>query len=151
WNYAQHADAFLAWIDRVAQAPLYNPRDIVRANIHKRYLVQLAARGVPVVPTTIVERGGRFDGHSAPKIVVKPEVGCASFETRVFAAGDPEATTHVAKLARTGAVLVQPYIDSVDSYGERSIIWIDGELTHAIRKTPRFDGDDERIDGPFPI
>ena len=30
-------------------------------------------------------------------------------------------------------------------------MWIDGELTHAIRKTPRFSGDDERIDGPFPI
>jgi O-ureido-D-serine cyclo-ligase len=31
------------------------------------------------------------------------------------------------------------------------VIWIDGALTHAIRKTPRFAGDSERIEGPFPI
>ena len=28
---------------------------------------------------------------------------------------------------------------------------IDGELSHAIRKSPRFAGDSEKIDGPFPI
>jgi hypothetical protein len=47
--------------------------------------------------------------------------------------------------------MVQPYVASVDGYGERSLVWIDGELTHAMRKTPRFVGDAERIDGPFPI
>jgi len=30
-------------------------------------------------------------------------------------------------------------------------VWIDGELSHAIRKTPRFAGDSEQIEGPFPI
>ncbi|HEV7554271.1 MAG TPA: hypothetical protein VGO00_02385 [Kofleriaceae bacterium] len=150
WNYAQQADAFLAWIDRAA-GTMINPRDVVHDNIHKRYLVTLASRGVPVVPTTIVERGGAYAAIDAPRIVVKPEVGCASFETHVFAPDDPAAAVHVARLAKAGAVLVQPYVDSVDSYGERSIVWIDGELTHAIRKTPRFSGDDERIEGPFPI
>ena len=150
WNYALDPDAFLAWLDRAA-GPMINPRDVVHDNIHKRYLVMLASRGVPVVPTTIVERGGAYVAIDAPRIVVKPEVGCASFETRVFAPGDPAAAVHVARLAATGAVLVQPYVDSVDSYGERSIVWIDGEVTHAIRKTPRFAGDDERIEGPFPI
>jgi len=154
WNYAQQHEAFLAWIDRVSRvAPLLNPPDVVHANVHKRYLVELASRAVPVVPTTIVEQGGQLAAShvAAPRIVVKPEVGAGSFETRTFAPDDPEAARHVAKLARTGAVLVQPYVDSVETYGERSIVWIDGELTHAIRKTPRFAGDAERIDGPFPI
>src|SRR5262245_114105 len=58
WNYPHRPDAFLAWIDRAAAAaPLLNPPAIVRANVHKRYLLALAARGVPVVPTTLVERG----------------------------------------------------------------------------------------------
>ena len=58
WNYALDVTAFLAWIDRVAVAgPLWNPPDVVRANVHKRYLLALAARGVPVVPTRLIERG----------------------------------------------------------------------------------------------
>jgi hypothetical protein len=40
---------------------------------------------------------------------------------------------------------------SVDDYGERSLVWIDGELSHAIRKSPRFTGDAETVTGPFPI
>jgi len=152
WNYAEQIDSFEPWLDRV-RGPLVNPREVVRANIHKRYLLELRARGVAVVPTTLVPRGATHDLASidAPRIVIKPEVGCASLGTRVFEPRDPAALTHLASLAAGGDVLVQPYVDSVDHYGERSMVWIDGELTHAIRKTPRFSGDDERVDGPFPI
>jgi glutathione synthase/RimK-type ligase-like ATP-grasp enzyme len=151
WNYSRHLDAFLAWIDRAAAAaPLVNPREIVRANVHKRYLLELHARGVPIVPTTLVERGGALAALDY-RCVIKPEVGGGSYNARAFAAGDPAALVHLAALTRTGAALVQPYVTSVHDYGERSLIWIDGELSHAIRKTPRFAGDSERIDGPFPI
>src|SRR5262249_42312821 len=58
WNSPLAPAAFLAWLDRAAAAaPVINPPDIVRRNVHKRYLLDLAARGVPVVPTTLVERG----------------------------------------------------------------------------------------------
>ncbi len=53
-------------------------------------------------------------------------------------------------LAR-GNALIQPYVASVDDYGERSLIWIDGEFSHAIRKSPRFSGDQESTTGPLPI
>ncbi len=46
---------------------------------------------------------------------------------------------------------MQPYVPSVDDYGERSIIFIAGELTHAIRKAPRFAGGIEQTTGPYPI
>ena len=154
WNYPLAIDAFLAWIDRVSRAaPLINPADVVRDNVHKRYLLALAARGVPVVPTTLVERGQTCElaRMTASRIVIKPEVGAGSLNTQTFAPGDPAALTHLATLTASGAALVQPYIESVDDYGERSLVWIDGELSHAIRKTPRFSGDSERVDGPFPI
>src|SRR5690348_18295226 len=58
WNYALSVDAFLAWVDRAAaSAPLWNPPDVVRANVDKHYLADLARGGVPVVPTTFVARG----------------------------------------------------------------------------------------------
>jgi glutathione synthase/RimK-type ligase-like ATP-grasp enzyme len=149
WNYALHLDRFLAWIDRVsAVAPLLNPAEIVRANVHKRYLLELAAHGVPVVPTTLVEAGQRIDVPDR-RVVIKPAVGAGSLHTRVFEAGDAAALAHRELIA--GDVLVQPYVASVEAHGERSLIWIDGELTHSIRKAPRFAGDREQVDGPFPI
>ena len=153
WNYALDVTAYLAWIDRVAGS-LWNPPDIVRGNVHKRYLLDLAARGVAVVPTVLVERGGTTDlAAIGPKLVIKPEVGAGSLGARVFELPRDHAAAlaHLGALTRTGAALVQRYVASVDTYGERSLVWIDGALSHAIRKTPRFAGDDERIDGPFPI
>lgn len=155
WNYALDVAGFLAWIERASRAaPLWNPPDIVRGNVHKRYLLELAARGVPVVPTTLVERGSTTDvARVADKIVIKPEVGAGSLNARVFHVPTERAAAqaHLASITAHGAALVQPYLASVDDYGERSLVWIDGELSHAIRKAPRFSGDDEAITGPFPI
>jgi O-ureido-D-serine cyclo-ligase len=171
WNYPLAPDAFLAWVARVsAAAPLFNPADVVRDNLYKRYLLALAARGVPVVPTTLIERGAAVTpdavippghgaplgappgpGTTAPRVVIKPEIGAGSIGTRLFEAGDPAALAHLAALTAHGAALIQPYVASVEVYGERSLVWIDGALSHAIRKTPRFSGDDEHTDGPFPI
>ena len=150
WNYASQLDAFLAWVDRAAaSATLLNPPDIVRTNVRKRYLLDLQARGVPIVPTTLVERGATCE-LPATRIVIKPEIGAGSLHTMTFADGRT-GIDHLRFVTSLGAALVQPYIDSVDDYGERSLIWIDGEFTHAIRKTPRFAGDIERVEGPFPI
>lgn len=154
WNYALAPAAFLAWVARAAAAaPVANPLDVVRDNVHKRYLLALAARGVPVVPTTLVERGDRCDlaAIAAPSIVIKPEIGAASFATRRFAPGDPAALAHLAAITAAGAALVQPYVASVDDHGERAVVWIDGALSHAVRKAPRFSGDDEQVTGPWPI
>ena len=154
WNYPLAPDAFLAWLDRIAAAgPVINPPDVVRGNLHKRYLLDLAARGVPVVPTTLVERGQSCElaAFGASSIVIKPEIGAASLGTRRFAPGDPAALAHLATLTATGAALVQPYVASIDHHGERALVWIDGELSHAIRKAPRFSGDHERVTGPFAV
>lgn len=162
WNYALDVDGFLAWVDRASTAgALWNPRDVIHGNVHKRYLLELAARGIAVVPTIIAERG---ETPSLPelaaqlgsqRLVIKPEVGAGSLGTRVFAIDGPPTNptphAHLAALTARGAALIQPYVASVEGYGERSLVWIDGALSHAIRKSPRFAGDLERIDGPLPI
>ena len=154
WNYPLALDAFRAWIDRASRAaPLINPADVVLGNLHKRYLVELAARGVPVVPTTVVERDQPYElaAIAAESIVIKPEVGAASLGARRFAPDDPAALAHLVELTARGAALVQPYFASVEAYGERSLVWIDGELSHAVRKTPRLADDREHVDGTVEI
>jgi hypothetical protein len=41
--------------------------------------------------------------------------------------------------------LVQPYLPSVETHGERALVWIDGHFTHAVRKTPRWSGENESV------
>jgi glutathione synthase/RimK-type ligase-like ATP-grasp enzyme len=96
---------------------------------------------------------GRASPHYEHGMVVKPEVGAGSLNTRVFREADSPAAfmDHLAAIRRHGAALIQPYLKSVEDYGERSIVWIDGAVSHAIRKAPRFSGDDESVTGPFPI
>lgn len=152
WNYALDLDAFLAWVDRAARAaPLVNPPDVVRDNVHKRYLHDLQRRGVPVIQTTIPPLGARLEAVRG-RFVVKPEVGAGSLDTKVFDALDEQAHALIARINARGVhAMVQPYVRSVEEYGERSVIYIDGEFTHAIRKSPRFSGDSESVTGPFPI
>ncbi|HLU64625.1 MAG TPA: hypothetical protein VKZ63_00025 [Kofleriaceae bacterium] len=163
WDYALRLDAFLAWSERIAaQAPLLNPVDIVRRNAHKRYLVELAERGVPAVPTLLLEAGAappeaaelreRIAGLAGDGVVVKPAVGAGSRETRRFGPGqvDSAAAAALALLARED-VLVQPFLPAVDGRGERSLVWIDGEITHAIRKSPRWADGVEQVTGPVEI
>ena len=58
WNYPHHPEAFMDWLSRVsATAPMWNPADIVRWNVHKGYLNELAEAGLPVTPTVLVRRG----------------------------------------------------------------------------------------------
>jgi glutathione synthase/RimK-type ligase-like ATP-grasp enzyme len=155
WNYSLARDEFLAWCERVgATAPMYNPPAVARVNSHKRYLVDLAARGVPTVPTTLIAQGAPIGNAGAgwDRVVIKPAIGAGSLGARVFGPDQRiAAAAHVDEWSAKGDVLVQPYLASVEDHGERSLIWIDGALTHSIRKAPRFSGDVERITGPHPI
>jgi len=44
-------------------------------------------------------------------------------------------------------VLVQRYAAAVETSGERALVWIDGALTHSVRKSPRFTGQEESVSG----
>jgi glutathione synthase/RimK-type ligase-like ATP-grasp enzyme len=158
WNYAVQPDAFLAWIDRVAAcSALWNRRETVRWNAHKSYLLDLEARGVPVVPTHLVQRGDSTPlsdlarARGWVEVVIKPAVSGGSRATMRVGAGDGTGEAHLRSLAAREDVLVQPYLSSVEGYGERAIVWIDGEPTHAVRKSPRFIGDPESVSEAVPI
>lgn len=73
WDYPDRLREFLAWIDRVdATSTLLNPLPVVRWSIDKRYLLALAADGVPVVPTRIAGPADPIELPEAPEVVIKP-------------------------------------------------------------------------------
>lgn len=151
WNYPLAPNRFMAWIDRTAEASdLWNRPEVVRWNLHKRYLLDLAEAGIPVAPTELVAQGSApglrelVDARGWSSVVVKPAVSASSMNTLRFERSELGlGQAHLRMLADQGDVLVQQYLSSVESHGERALIWVDGKITHAVRKAPRFLGDDE--------
>ncbi len=152
WNYHHNWEAFLRWVDGL-DGRVANPPCVVRWNSHKSYLLELAHAGVRTVPTALLERGNKvslervLETHGWADAVVKPAVSAASFETRRVTREQVDAD-HQAWLDRLLAdrdMLVQPYVASVEGWGERAVVIIDGHVSHAIRKEPRFAGEQECV------
>ena len=145
WDYAARRDAFVAWAAAVPH--LANPADVVAWNTDKRYLRELAAAGVPVVPTSWVEPGDTWAPPVDGDWVIKPAVSAGSKDTGRYDLADPShrelAITHVARLQQANRlVMIQPYLPAVDSYGETAALYIDRAYSHSIRKGPLLEGPD---------
>ena len=90
WDDIDHLADFEAWLDSLAEVTLLlNPAELVRWNLHKRYLVDLADRGVPIVPTVLVERGADLPDLPAGELVVKPRHPQGRHAWRVPGPGAP--------------------------------------------------------------
>ncbi len=157
WNYHLCPAEFSAWIesaDRLTR--LSNPGPMVRWNLDKRYLASLELAGIPIVPTAWIRRGevaplnSILEANGWTDIVIKPTISASSWRTHRFRLdrgelGEAEST--LAALAADRDVMVQPYVPGVDTAGEKAVMWIDGEVTHAVGKRPRFAGEGEFVTG----
>ena len=145
WDYHHRPREFHAWLDRLAAegARVFNPVPLLRWNADKRYLRDLADAGIEVIPTAWVEQrdeasladlaGARGWRH----VVVKPSVSATAFET--WRAG-PDLTgedeQRFRRLTGERPALVQPYLPDIER-GELSLVFLDGQYSHAVLKRPR--------------
>jgi glutathione synthase/RimK-type ligase-like ATP-grasp enzyme len=143
WDYPERLNEFTRWMDAVSEKTLLlNDADLVRWNIHKRYLIDLEGAGIPVVPTVHIERGGLLDlprlqgRRGSDGLVIKPAVGAGSFGVTRVSPDDPESIAVAGSLVRERDVIVQPYVPSIESEGETSTVLVAGAISHAVVKTP---------------
>lgn len=136
WDYTARRQQFVAWARSVPR--LCNPAEVVEWNSDKTYLRDLAAAGVPVVPTDWSAPGEPVALPDTGEYVIKPSVGAGSMGAGRFRAGPGSAAAaseHAAGLHRAGrTVMVQPYLGQVDSAGETALIYLDGQFSHSVRK-----------------
>ena len=144
WDYFHHPREWAAWLDRVAElgVPMLNPLEVVRWNSHKSYLQQLAGAGVPVVDTVMtqgdapVELADLLAGAGWDDAIVKPAIdGGAMRLFRVEDVDDPQARFD--ELVAQGDVLVQPFLPSIQTEGEVSLLYFGRKLSHTVRKTAK--------------
>ena len=151
WNFHHRPREFLLWVNEVGErhdGSLRNAPALVQWSVDKRYLRDLDARGVAIVPTIWVSAQ---DGGDVPNLdaliaeqgwtsgaVVKPAISATAHETWRIAANDGVA--HQARfkslLARSpSGVMVQPYLPEIQD-GEWSLIFLGGDFSHAVVKRP---------------
>lgn len=143
WDYHRRYDEFMDWVRRVSQVTeLANSAEIVTWNTDKRYLAELAAAGMPIVPTTYVAPGESLDSAAidrlleAGDVVVKPTVSAGSNDTERHA-DSASLRAHIATLHASGrTAMVQPYVREVDTGSETGLVYIDGAFSHAFAKGP---------------
>ena len=112
----------------------------MRWNLDKRYLAQLEAAGVAVVPTTYRTASDEVARDLAAfpagaRVVLKPAVSAGARDTGLFAADDPAALALAERVVDAGGVvMLQPEVAELSSGHEKALYLVDGALTHAIAK-----------------
>jgi hypothetical protein len=152
WDYFVHYSAFCDWLDRLDQlgVPTINDSPLIRWNSDKRYLLELAARGVAIIPTQLVSAPELPDAlatMSGQQVVIKPTVSGGAWHTLRGVVGDQVFEQAVAQLPVTLDYLVQPFIAEIVSDGEWSLLYFAGEFSHAVIKRPA--RGDYRVQGEF--
>ena len=148
WGYVTRRHEFLAWTKRIEErTTLVNSAAHIQWSSDKRYLQDLSAKGVPVVPTSWA-RPGEAWSPPAEDYVVKPCVasgGLGAARYRDSSWGLAQA--HVRRLHEAGhTVMVQPYQDSVDTSGETAVVFIGDRISHAVQKSALLVADAGEVD-----
>tara|TARA_B100000579_G_scaffold248269_1_gene203968 strand:+ start:392 stop:1321 length:930 start_codon:yes stop_codon:yes gene_type:complete len=146
WDYMEKLPGFLDWVDRVgALTSLMNAPSVVRWNSAKTYLRDLEREGVPIAPTLWLEKGRSYDLQSIlaekawTKAFLKPVVGLCAWETLRFQVdeeGLAEAQAHLERNLAFQSMMLQPYLERVETTGEFSTLFFGGEFSHAVQKVP---------------
>jgi glutathione synthase/RimK-type ligase-like ATP-grasp enzyme len=139
WDYHERPEQFVSTLESFARSglPVFNSPDVVRWNMRKTYLKELGPSAIETIwadKADAVTIAQAFDTLGAAEIVVKPQVGAGSIRTvRLKKNAWSDADLIDAPL---GEAMIQPYLQTIETEGERSLFWFGGKYSHAIRKVP---------------
>ncbi|MDX2237625.1 MAG: hypothetical protein NW203_08675 [Hyphomonadaceae bacterium] len=142
WDYPERSAEFLQALMRLEArgVRVMNAPAIVRWNGRKDYLIAAERAGMPVIPTLWADAldarsvAKAFDAFETAELVIKPQVGAGSRNTLRL----QRNAWSEADLMRgpAGPAMLQPYLPSIETIGERSLVYFDGAFSHAVRKSP---------------
>lgn len=141
WDYQRYPEEFLEVLAAIeaSAAHLENSLDIVKWNLDKRYLRELKAGGIPVVPTiwdaayNDYAFGDWIQRLETDEIIIKPTISATAEHTyrlRKYDAG-------LKKIFAGRPFMVQPFMPAIVSEGEYSLFYFNGAFSHAILKQPK--------------
>lgn len=147
WGYHNDPDGFRAAMLNLSGRNVLNPPEIVAWNVDKRYLRDLAEAGVRIIPTQFVEHltQAAIDQARADfgdTLVLKPVVSAGAKNTVVWSSErrlDPQQSDVEGRRSTPpiGPAMIQPFMPSIQSEGEWSLLYFNGQFSHAVLKTPK--------------
>jgi glutathione synthase/RimK-type ligase-like ATP-grasp enzyme len=141
WDYHRRYDDFMQWVRAVSSvSTMSNSLDVITWNTDKHYLAEVAAMGLPVVPTVFIEPGQEnwlkhvLELLTQGDVVVKPAISAGSNDTERHTNIDVAQKHLTELLSAQRSVMLQPYMADVDVYSETGLVFIDGKFSHAFAK-----------------
>ena len=142
WDYFERFDEFLLWLEEVRhQTQLINSYDLVKWNIDKHYLKELSEKGIQIVPTYFAQKNSQrnlaeiIESQQWNDVVIKPAISASAYKTFKILEETVNSNEKLFKdLLNQRDMLVQPFINTIEKFGEASLMVIDGKFTHAILK-----------------
>ena len=145
WDYHLKILKFLKWLDdmEVKNAQVLNPIPVIRWSMHKKYLLELADKGVSIAETKLVKKGTKGAKltdfvKSWAKIITKPCIASSAFLLKRLQTLQ-EAKEYQDKfedLLEDRDFLVQKYIEGISVHGEWSLMFFNRQFSHAVVKFP---------------
>ena len=139
WGYHQDPARWHALLDRLEskRAPVLNPVPLLRWNSDKRYLAELGAGGIHVIPTRLaapLDEAAMAEARAefGEQLVIKPPVSASAYGTHRLGPNDRLPADSLGQ-----EMLIQPFLRSVAEEGEYSCLLFGGRFSHAIVKRPK--------------
>jgi glutathione synthase/RimK-type ligase-like ATP-grasp enzyme len=136
WDYTEDINEFLSFLkEREKHLKVFNSLETVMNNYNKKYLLKLEENGFEIVPSLLLDRSissllKAQEKFNTKKIISKPLVGAGASGLLVH---NGEEIIDESK----DQFLFQPFLNSIQSDGEISLIFFNEEFSHAIKKVPK--------------
>lgn len=159
WDYHRLHKDFWQWLVKVKESSirLINSSEIVRWNLNKSYLLELADKGISAVPSILIPQDTpeekvleQIRRLNWPEIVIKPTISATAFLTFRTLSNHRDLPEIINKVKLQSDILIQPYISSVAEEGEVSLIFFNDEkpeYSHSVLKRPQ--SGDFRVQSDF--
>ena len=139
WGYQKEPSNWYALLAALetAHVKIANPVSILRWNSDKAYLIELADKGVAVVPTLMAQQldsaalAMAAEHFGTANLIIKPPISGGAFGTYRMNQGDP-----IPDDVAGSRMMIQPFMPAIATEGEYSLFYFDGEYSHAILKRP---------------
>ena len=115
---------------------MLNPPSVIGWNSDKSYLGRLADKGAAIPPTVWIDGpiqtdvDAAFDRFGTDRLIIKPRVSGGAWKTLRLAQGERLVD------APDGPAMIQPYLPSIETEGETSLLFFGGRLSHVVNKRP---------------
>ena len=138
WDYQDHAEAFCKKLDALEQIGVipYNSPEITRWNADKNYLRALEKAGSTCIPTLWIDDprtadiADAFAHFDTSRVVVKRQIGAGGMGQHSFSRDTlPDPDWRMGHPA-----MIQPFLPSIQSEGEYTFVFIDGQFSHGVLK-----------------